>query len=81
MKANRFWPRRPSPEGFSINKIVNNYQKKLSDFSFKESESSVSEEIIHTQKVFINRQESNNENLELFTHWANRDFFEYHEAA
>jgi len=81
VKVNRFWPRRPSPEGFSINKIANNYQQKISDLSFKDPESSVSEEIIHNEKAFIDRQVNNNENLEIFTHWANRDFFEYHEAA
>lgn len=80
---NRFWPRRPSPEGFSIEKLANNCRRKLSHVSFNESEeSSTQEVIIDKENIFINSQRGDDLlTIEISSHWANRDFFEYREAA
>ena len=79
---NRFWPRRPLAEGFSIVSLAKNNRRKAND-SYEESEQSTTfGEVPNDQSRFkTNLVSKNNLNKRSFIHWANRDFFEYHDAA
>jgi len=82
-----FWPKRPAPEGFSIEKLAKSYRAKLSKASYENNESN-SQEGINKKAV----PDSVNIKQEEFTprkkvldvtkqHWANRDFYEYYDVA
>ncbi len=61
-----YWPGRPSPEGFSIEKLAQNYKERL---------------YRRAQNVYVKPQVKNRESNLNYGHWANRDFQEYREAA
>ncbi len=75
-----FWPNRSKANGFSIQNLARKYRLKLS-----------SESSIKNSKQLLDKKSSisiiNNNNKSTFnlsvkrTHWANRDFSEYKDAA
>ncbi len=71
---NKFWPSRPSPEGFSIEKLARSYREKIAGGGASEiSETSIKKDIELSKierKVNLNN-----------SHWANRSYDEYREAA
>ena len=75
----KFWPRRAAPEGFSIEKLAKSSRAKLAQSSSKTFLSSNS----HSYPNFNNELTPNikNEFISSTSHWANRGFDEYHEAA
>ncbi|WP_320664754.1 hypothetical protein [Prochlorococcus sp. MIT 1223] len=70
-----FWPPRPSPKGFSIEKLAKRYRQKISKGSFFEINSSSDRDGL--------LKEGKKQKLSFadFNHWANRDFIEYKEIA
>ena len=67
----KYWPKRSSPEGFSIEKLAKKCRERLSEAS-------------SGNNSLGNRAKSPNQLLKqnrTYIHWANRDFLEYHDAA
>ena len=81
---NYFWPSRKNPEGFSIENLAKKYREKISSSQMK-----VNNEIIDQTKTDkiksvsrdIRRLRLHEINQINTTHWANRDFEEYRNAA
>ena len=66
---NKFWPSRPSPEGFSIEKLSQQYRAKIKRIS-----NNISSDISDLEtKDDTCPYQIDIENI----HWANRDFREY----
>ncbi len=80
---NKFWPPRPSPEGFSIEKLARSYKEKIINSSYKRSELSEKEQkqIMLENDKKDESLENNDSNIEKFIHWANRSFYEYKDVA
>ncbi len=80
---NKFWPRRPSPEGFSIKKLARRCRQKLSKNSFDGLEKLVNDEKFskNTVKLFNRLKGEMISPSSGCLHWANRDFYEYQDAA
>ncbi len=79
---NHFWPRRPSPKGFSIENLAKKYREKLTKVSYernKEEAINILEDKTQIQGRYTNLVENNS--IMSNIHWANRDFSEYKEAA
>ena len=78
-----FWPYRSKVKGFSIQNIARNYRLKTSSSSI--SSNSVSNQILDDRKLISVKEESKEISITnpytKRTHWANRDFSEYKEAA
>ncbi len=76
-----FWPHRSKVKGFSIENLARNYRLRMSNSSHDE----ISNQRLG-DKNFISTTNQTNK-IELInlsinkTHWANRDFSEYKEAA
>tara|TARA_Y100001968_G_scaffold218310_1_gene200978 strand:+ start:3852 stop:4076 length:225 start_codon:yes stop_codon:yes gene_type:complete len=73
---NHFWPHRPAPKGFSIDKLANKCREKI----YKNSRTDSSESDIDVQVLHIVEEKEINSSGS-FIHWANRTFAEYQEAA
>ena len=76
-----FWPQRPSPKGFSIERLASKYRERLSKASSNVVEKRVRNE---TSSISIEDERKENINTNFYTnstHWANRDFSEYKKAA
>ena len=78
-----FWPHRSKAKGFSIQNLALNYRLKISNSNTSSNE--ISNQILDDRNL-ISMKEEGKEILisNLFTkksHWANRDFSEYKEAA
>ncbi len=76
-----FWPHRSDAKGFSIQNLACKHRSKISIVSSNENSNQLIEE-----KDLISIEEEGKRisitNLSLkTTHWANRDFSEYREAA
>ena len=78
-----FWPHRAKAKGFSIRNLALNYRLKISNSS--ESSDEILNQIIDDQnlkpikmggkEISVTKQSTKS------SHWANRDFSEYKEAA
>lgn len=79
---NHFWPSRPNPEGFSIDKLAKVYRDKLSKSSNKTNGDHLKKELpkINNIKSRLIDSKSSNSNV-ISIHWANRDFHEYRDIA
>ena len=69
-QMSKFWPHRPSPEGFSIEKLAKTYRDRLAKTSYETSPS------LRREASKLTRIKVDNEG-----HWANRDFEEYRKVA
>ncbi len=69
----RYWPKRSSPEGFSIEKLAQTYRKKILSKQNQLDQSILATKII--SKVSASKQNWYG------PHWANRYYEEYREAA
>ena len=81
---NNFWPKRPSPEGFSIKKLASTCRQKLSKKSFDGFDKYLKEKKLISKNTIplIDRVKGHTKvSLPPSIHWANRDFFEYQDAA
>ena len=78
-----FWPHRSKAKGFSIQNLALNYRLKISNTSI--SSRGISDQLLDDTNILSMKEESKEisiANLSLNrTHWANRDFSEYKEAA
>ena len=69
----KFWPKRPSPEGFSIEKLAQAYRDKLAS---KQNPSKQQISCASTlSKDSVSKQNRGS------CHWANRFYDEYRDAA
>ena len=82
---NYFWPRRPSPKGFSIEGLARKYKEKISsrDFLFTKK---IPTQLISPREQIDNHhyhQEENSLRDDRYEviHWANRSYDEYLDAA
>ncbi len=71
---NRFWPSRPSPKGFSIDTLSRKYRSKIN--TKLELNENLGKE--NYKQDFTSR---NILPSVRYLHWANRDFYEYKDAA
>ena len=80
---NKFWPRRATPKGFSIEKLAKGYREKISLQSYEENESTFEEEVSIERQTPTLAEETGLANSPLIdlNHWANRDFREYKNVA
>ena len=80
---NKFWPNRPQPEGFSIEKLAKLSREKIS--KARRGLPLPPNTNNNFDLRAINKSASITENSSQLTrrslHWANRDFDEYHQAA
>ena len=78
-----FWPHRSKARGFSIQKLARNYRLKISNSGVSSNE--ISDQLLDDTNLISMKEESERcliANLSIKkTHWANRDFSEYKEAA
>ena len=76
-----FWPHRPKADGFSIQNLAREYRLKISSKAYSE----IFNQPLENKNLRSIKNNTNNlsiANLSLKrTHWANRDFSEYKEAA
>ena len=75
---NQFWPRRSTPQGFSIEKLANGYKQKISENSLSKNQKSVIQ--LYREKDLSNQNKIKTLTL-TNSHWANRDFSEYNKIA
>jgi len=73
-----YWPKRSSPNGFSIEELAKQYREKISKLSLDNS-STVKEEKELAKSS--DEQISLLRKSEKSCHWANRQFYEYLDAA
>ena len=78
---NQFWPSRPSPEGFSIEKLARGYREKISKNNLVSMDRDVNKELNLEKDLAIDSGISSKPFREGLGHWANRDFKEYLDAA
>ena len=80
---NKFWPNRPEPEGFSIEKLAKLSRENLAKLKYDEvSKPSQSDLLQVVDSTSIGSERTNNlEFLRDCSHWANRSFDEYREAS
>ncbi len=80
---NKFWPRRPTPKGFSIEKLAKGYREKISLQSYEKNESTFEEEVSIERQTPTLVEETGLAKSHLIdlNHWANRDFGEYKNVA
>ncbi len=82
-----FWPKRPSPNGFSIENIARNYKERLKEKIQEDNQDHGKGQFAKNVVGF-----ENSERLDKFVnvskikdigkyHWANRDFNEYLDIA
>ena len=79
---NHFWPSRPNPEGFSIDKLARGYRDKISKFSYQKGNEKLNEDLPKKNSLksrLIDSKAFNSNPIPI--HWANRDFEEYRDAA
>tara|TARA_Y100001968_G_scaffold40414_1_gene30705 strand:+ start:242 stop:481 length:240 start_codon:yes stop_codon:yes gene_type:complete len=76
-----FWPHRSDAKGFSIQNLACRYRSKISSVSSNEN----SNQLIDDKNLISMEEEGKSisiTNLSIKrSHWANRDFSEYREAA
>ena len=74
---NKYWPNRPSTEGFSIEGLARKYRERLARKS--------NEETINSNTGYSEKKpkplKQGNLSLTSSIHWANRTFDEYNDAA
>ena len=76
-----FWPHRSDAIGFSIQNIVRKYRSKIPNVYSKE----ISNQLVNDNNLISMEEEV--ERISIYnlsinrTHWANRDFSEYKDAA
>ena len=78
---NQFWPSRPSPEGFSIEKLAKGYRDKTSKNNLVNSGRDANKELNLEKDLVIDSGMPTELFREGLGHWANRDFKEYLDAA
>ena len=80
----RYWPRRPSPEGFSIERLAKKYREKLAN-NFAEDPIPPTEMQVTAEETRVLLRTNTPDELKtsrvVSIHWANRDFKEYREVA
>ena len=78
-----FWPHRSEAKGFSIQNLARKYRLKISNSIVSSNE--VSNQLLGNRNLLSTIEEGKKisiTNLSIKkTHWANRDFSEYKEAA
>jgi len=78
-----FWPHRSKAKGFSIQNLARNYRLKISNSSMSSNESL--DQLLDDTNLISMKEESEKSRISNLsikkTHWANRDFSEYKEAA
>ena len=78
-----FWPNRSKAKGFSIQNLAHKYRLKISNSSVDSNK--ILNEFLDDWSLMSAKEEDKNipiTNLSIKrTHWANRDFSEYKEAA
>ena len=78
-----FWPNRSKAKGFSIQNLARKYQSKISRSSVSSNE--IANQILDDRNLISIKKEGKGFSITNFstkmTHWANRDFSEYKEAA
>ena len=76
-----FWPHRSKAKGFASQNLACKYTEKISSVSSNE----ISNQLLDDRSLKSTNKDSKNKalyNLSIKkTHWANRDFSEYREAA
>ena len=74
MGTSNYWPKRSSPNGFSIQQLAKSYRNKISNIAFQSSKDDSPEPKTFSIPVTnIKLDPETNQG-----HWANRDFNEYH---
>ena len=82
-----YWPKRPDPEVFSIEKLAKSYRAKLSEAESDSKESLMNEKLLkQVESSQINHPKEaipHRDNVRSLhtNHWANRSFNEYDNAA
>ena len=80
---NKFWPPRPTPQGFSIEKLARSYKEKIINSTYTQGDFLEQEEeklVLENYKEDKSK-EFKNLKIEKYTHWANRNFYEYKDVA
>ena len=76
-----FWPHRSKAKGFSIQNLARKYRSKFSSVSSNE----ISNQLLDDKNLISMKEEGKRISIADIsikrTHWANRDFSEYKEAA
>ena len=79
---NNFWPSRPTPEGFSIDKLAKGYREKISKFSNENKNEKLNHDLPKRNSLKSRLIETKTSDVNSsYIHWANRNFEEYREAA
>tara|TARA_Y100001968_G_scaffold310922_1_gene332347 strand:+ start:553 stop:795 length:243 start_codon:yes stop_codon:yes gene_type:complete len=79
---NHFWPSRPNPEGFSIDKLAKGYRDKISKFTHENVNENLKQDYPKKNNLksrLIDNKVYNSNTINI--HWANRSFEEYRDAA
>ena len=78
-----FWPHRSKAKGFSIQNLARKYCLKIPSSSLSSNE--ISNQILDDRNLITMQEEGKKISITNLstkrTHWANRDFSEYKEAA
>ena len=76
-----FWPHRSNAKGFSIQNLARKYRSKISSVTSNE----ISNQVLDHKNLITMKAEGKSSSIANLsmerTHWANRDFSEYKEAA
>jgi len=76
-----FWPHRSKAKGFSIQNLARKYRLRISSVSPRE----ISDQILDEENSISMKEDSKRISIVNLstkrTHWANRDFSEYKDAA
>ena len=75
---NQFWPNRPTPKGFSIEKLAKKYREKISSANGQDVEKN---NYIGFDRMKSSLSTNKTGSTIDFSHWANRSFEEYRDAA
>ena len=67
---NAYWPGRASAKGFSIEKLAKTYKERL----YKRTQEDCDDQHPMNTQMRMPKQST-------YVHWANRDFYEYRDAA
>ena len=78
-----FWPHRSDAKGFSIQNLARKYRLKITSSSVSSKE--ISNQLLDNRNLISMKEEGKRISIADIsikrTHWANRDFSEYKEAA
>ena len=82
---NYFWPRRPSPKGFSIDALARKYKEKISTGEFLVAKKTRNQSIPYREKIdkhdYHQEEKFIRDDRYELIHWANRSYDEYLDAA